>query len=422
LKISILSLICFIFSHNSVHFPKNITETTTFEQDIASGLSQVLSDGTNTYLYGYNRISQTNTDATGYFLDDAIGSVRQVAGIAVSSDVEDTDSELTILLAKSYSPYGETIDSVGTFETSFGFTSEMTDDTGLINLRARWYAPGQGRFITKDSWSGDYYNPITLVKWVYTNADPITETDPSGMMPTEPCGPGGCKDGLIRKIYKYSNNKITSQIICDLFEILSLPDEYPVEIMHTSEEGIDFIEDEETLPNRGWERWPYGDLGDRQGTCTIGYGTVIDEKILPLENCDYEMVTGKKITTITSKGTQITKPLINNGRYNGLSESNADDLVRIHIRSIPEVNIKNFLWGMYLSQNEYDALVSYIYNGADLTDTLKNNLYTNQLDEVGYEMLKRTSLAISKKTSPVLIQRRKQEVELFINGDYDYRN
>jgi hypothetical protein len=43
---------------NSVHFPKNVTETTNFEQDIAGGLSQVLSDGTNTYLYGYNRIAQ----------------------------------------------------------------------------------------------------------------------------------------------------------------------------------------------------------------------------------------------------------------------------------------------------------------------------------------------------------------------------
>lgn len=109
--------------------------------------------------------------------------MRQVAGIAASSDAEDSDSELTILLAKSYSPYDETIDSVGTFNTSFGFTSEMTDDTGLINLRARWYSPSEGRFIMKDSWSGDYRNPITLVKWLYANANPVMYTDPTGNDP-----------------------------------------------------------------------------------------------------------------------------------------------------------------------------------------------------------------------------------------------
>jgi len=103
-----------------------------------------------------------------------------VAGIADYSDAADSDSELTILLVKDYSPYGETLDSDGTFDTSFGFTGEMTDDTGLINLRARWYAPGQGRFITKDSWSGDYRNPITLVKWVYANANPVLNVDPTG--------------------------------------------------------------------------------------------------------------------------------------------------------------------------------------------------------------------------------------------------
>jgi hypothetical protein len=41
----------------------------------------VFNDGTNTYLYGFNRISQTNTDTTGSFLDDAIDNVRQVAGL-----------------------------------------------------------------------------------------------------------------------------------------------------------------------------------------------------------------------------------------------------------------------------------------------------------------------------------------------------
>ena len=120
---------------------------------LAGGLSQVLSDGTNTYEYGYNRIAQTNEDITGYFLGDALGSVRQVV---------DTNNE--IVLSREYIPYGETLASLGSFETDFGYTGELTDGTRLINLRARYYDPSTGQFLTKDSWGGDNRMPATLVK------------------------------------------------------------------------------------------------------------------------------------------------------------------------------------------------------------------------------------------------------------------
>jgi|GEM_PF-6945005 len=44
--------------------------------DLNTGLTQVLSDGTTTYLYGLGRIAQLNTDTlmTDYFLGDALGS------------------------------------------------------------------------------------------------------------------------------------------------------------------------------------------------------------------------------------------------------------------------------------------------------------------------------------------------------------
>ena len=52
--------------------------TTTFAMDLNTGLTQALSDGTNTYLYGLERIAQVNAD-TEFFLGDALGSVRQMA-------------------------------------------------------------------------------------------------------------------------------------------------------------------------------------------------------------------------------------------------------------------------------------------------------------------------------------------------------
>ncbi len=52
-------------------------QTTTYSLDLNAGLTQVLADGANTYLYGNDRIAQENI-GTDYYLGDALGSVRQM--------------------------------------------------------------------------------------------------------------------------------------------------------------------------------------------------------------------------------------------------------------------------------------------------------------------------------------------------------
>ncbi len=61
-------------------------------------------------------------------------------------------------------------------------TNEYTSQ-GLIYLRARWYSPQSGRFLTKDVWPGDYARPLSLNGWNYVEANPVNLTDPSGMVP-----------------------------------------------------------------------------------------------------------------------------------------------------------------------------------------------------------------------------------------------
>jgi hypothetical protein len=51
-----------------------VRHTINFTLDLNGGLTQVLSDGSNTYLYGLGRIAQQSTSGKGYFLDDALGS------------------------------------------------------------------------------------------------------------------------------------------------------------------------------------------------------------------------------------------------------------------------------------------------------------------------------------------------------------
>jgi len=142
--------------------------TTTFTMDLNTGLTQALSDGTNTYVYGLDRIAQTNITATDYFLGDALGSVRQLIGQTGA-----------ITYARAYDPYGVVTQTTGASQTAYGYTGEFTS-SNLVYLRSRMYSPGMGRFLTRDTWGGDVNNPMSLNRWNYTSANPINRVDPSG--------------------------------------------------------------------------------------------------------------------------------------------------------------------------------------------------------------------------------------------------
>jgi RHS repeat-associated protein len=153
------------------------SQATEFVLDLNGGLSQVLSDGSTTYTYGLGRISQVGVSDVEYFLGDALGSVRQL-----------TDAAGAITLARSYDPYGVTVEDVAVagVETSYGFTNEYTDYyIKLINLRSRLYDPSSGRFLTRDSWQGNYNRPLSLNRWIFVEGNPINQADPSGQYASE---------------------------------------------------------------------------------------------------------------------------------------------------------------------------------------------------------------------------------------------
>ena len=119
-----------------------------------TGLTQVLADGTNTYLYGQGRIAQEGA-AVEYFLGDALSSVRQL-----------TDSGGVVNLAQSYQPYGEVLNSGGESSSPYGFTGEYLDSyIKLMFLRSRYMSTDTGRFTTKDVWDGETHRPLSL-NWV----------------------------------------------------------------------------------------------------------------------------------------------------------------------------------------------------------------------------------------------------------------
>jgi RHS repeat-associated protein len=157
--------------------------TTEYTLDLHSGLTQVLADETNTYLYGRGRVGEEQPGGFVLHLGDALGSVRQVV-----------DGTGEVILAKDYKPYGEVLSASGSGETSLGFTGEVTDSSGMVYLRARYYQPSTGRFQTRDTWAGDYNQPMSYNTWLYTYANPVNNVDPGGTCPDND-GDGKCDPG-----------------------------------------------------------------------------------------------------------------------------------------------------------------------------------------------------------------------------------
>ena len=137
---------------------------TEYTLDIETGLTQVLSDGGTDFLYGGGRIAQLGASGRDYFLGDALNSVRQLV-----NDIGQTR------LGRAYEPFGGVLSTTGGIDTSYGFTGEWRDETGLTFLRTRYYEPAVGRFINKDP------SRLEAGLYVYSAGNPINFTDPSGL-------------------------------------------------------------------------------------------------------------------------------------------------------------------------------------------------------------------------------------------------
>ena len=154
--------------------------TTRYVLDINNSISQVLSDGSSTYLYGLGRIGQQNIVGWQYYLGDALGSVRQL-----------TNPAGTIIQARSYEPFGKQLSAAGNPLTKYGFTGEWTDPTNLVYLRARYYDPATGRFLSKDPIGGLIVLPGTLNLYTYVSNNPINFFEALWELPWYPPDVGG---------------------------------------------------------------------------------------------------------------------------------------------------------------------------------------------------------------------------------------
>lgn len=148
--------------------------TTSYLLDLQAGLTQVLAETTNgttrRYLHGHDIVAQQSDAAWAYFLYDGLGSVRGLS-----------DSHGALFNNLSYDPYGVPYHTAS--ETPLGFTGEHTDPNGRLYLRARYYAPPHGLFLTRDPVEGVWERSASRNGYAYVEGNPTNRTDPSGMTP-----------------------------------------------------------------------------------------------------------------------------------------------------------------------------------------------------------------------------------------------
>jgi RHS repeat-associated protein len=129
----------------------------------------VISDTESVYLYGLDILAQQQSDRL-YYAHDGLGSVRQLLGS--TGDLETN---------YAYDPFGVPVVG-GDVSNPYQYTDEAWDaEVELLYLRARYYQPEVGRFVTKDPWAGQAGRPRTVNRYAYVESNPINSVDPTGL-------------------------------------------------------------------------------------------------------------------------------------------------------------------------------------------------------------------------------------------------
>ena len=175
-----VSLIYDAFGNRVAKSVNGVTTKYLVEDDVnPTGYSQVFdeltgSTVTRTYTYGMQRISEDqvidNAWTPSFYGYDGAGSVRQLTNAAAA--ITDTFE---------YDAFGNKINSMGTTPDNYLYRGEQYDsDLGLYYLRARYYNPVSGRFLSRDPEEGIPTDPATLHKYAYSGGDPVNRIDPRG--------------------------------------------------------------------------------------------------------------------------------------------------------------------------------------------------------------------------------------------------
>jgi RHS repeat-associated protein len=98
-----------------------------------------------------------------------------------------------VIQADTADEFGVVTQAQGTSAQPFGYTREQQDaESCFVFLRARYYDPALGRFLSRDAAFGSIADPRSLHRYAYAANDPVVLRDPSGQRFCDGCdGVGG---------------------------------------------------------------------------------------------------------------------------------------------------------------------------------------------------------------------------------------
>jgi RHS repeat-associated protein len=164
-----------------------VTTTYTYDADGAR-IQQVEGATTRRYLGDDYEIDVPGATTTKYvmFAGTLVARKDGAARHWVHTDEQgsiqaETDATGTEVHRKNYRPFGEIMSASGTLPyEARGYTAQRQDTAGLIWLKARFYDPELGRFISPNPViDGD--DNIGLNRYAYAANDPVNHTDPNGL-------------------------------------------------------------------------------------------------------------------------------------------------------------------------------------------------------------------------------------------------
>ena len=153
--------------------PGDTTAKVSVWDEATTGPALLLTDGTSSFVYGPDGVpvEQITGTVPTYLHQDQLGSTALI-----------TDASGAVTGKYAYDPYGKAT-FTGTTSTPLQFNGQYTDaESGLVHLRARYYDPDTGQFLSVDPLVGG-----SRSRYGYAQDDPLTFTDPSGLLAIAVC-------------------------------------------------------------------------------------------------------------------------------------------------------------------------------------------------------------------------------------------
>jgi RHS repeat-associated protein len=166
--IGVGSTVSYAYNGDGLRVSKDVNGTTShFVWNQTQATPELLGDGATDYIYGpYGEaIEQISASTATYLLQDQQGSTRLL-----------TDDAGNVIGRYNYDAWGKVASHAGNAVSNLQYDGQYTDaETGYQYLRARYYDPTSGQFLTTDP-----IVSLTLSRYGFADNDPLRYGDPTG--------------------------------------------------------------------------------------------------------------------------------------------------------------------------------------------------------------------------------------------------